>query len=230
MKVKVLAKELTGGEIDFVSLVKHGANRSPFKIVKNDGPALSLIDQIPELAKLQQSLAASGSTARKEITTVNINGVFKAAGDEPEPARKSSRSNAEITEIVKHRRRKAALNARLQKLWERPDQEGADRLETHILDEIEKADIELAALGYEEPDQFAESSAFFFRGGSSVHSAISDSAFENVNSLGVIKQADLRKAEQQIDLSTPLTQADFDDQRGIDRNAIAKIDLGGMKL
>lgn len=36
MLVKLIASELTEGEIDFVSLVKHGANRSPFKIVKSE--------------------------------------------------------------------------------------------------------------------------------------------------------------------------------------------------
>ena len=34
MLVNLKAHELTEGEIDFVSLVKHGANRSPFKIIK----------------------------------------------------------------------------------------------------------------------------------------------------------------------------------------------------
>ena len=36
MLVNLKAHELTEGEIDFVSLVKHGANRSPFKIIKMD--------------------------------------------------------------------------------------------------------------------------------------------------------------------------------------------------
>ncbi len=36
MLIKLIANELVDGEIDFVSLVKHGANRSPFKIIKMD--------------------------------------------------------------------------------------------------------------------------------------------------------------------------------------------------
>jgi len=34
MLIKLIANELVEGDIDFVSLVKHGANRAPFKIVK----------------------------------------------------------------------------------------------------------------------------------------------------------------------------------------------------
>lgn len=42
MKVKVVANEVVDGEVDFISLVKHGANRSPFKIVKADEVKLDL--------------------------------------------------------------------------------------------------------------------------------------------------------------------------------------------
>ena len=48
MRVKMIANELTEAEIDFVSLVKHGANRSPFKIIK--------AEDIPEDAGLMDRL------------------------------------------------------------------------------------------------------------------------------------------------------------------------------
>jgi hypothetical protein len=49
MRVKLLANELTDGEIDFVSLVKHGANRSPFKIIKTeDLPEGSRMDNLKD--------------------------------------------------------------------------------------------------------------------------------------------------------------------------------------
>lgn len=230
MKIKIMANEVTEGEIDFISLVKHGANRSPFKIMKHDEPASSLIDQCPELAKLQRSLAAE-SAVQKESTKVKIKDAIKGLGGPAETVQKSGRSNAEITEIteiteiVKHRRRKAALNARLFEYYENPNgTPNGDRVELYLLDEIEKCDIELEALGYQDPDQFAESSAFFFRGGSSVNSPITDSAFENVTSLGVAKQVDVRKAEQMIDLNPNPLGVQTDD------NEVAKIDLSGMKL
>ena len=34
MKINIKANELVEGEIEFISLVKNGANRSPFKIIK----------------------------------------------------------------------------------------------------------------------------------------------------------------------------------------------------
>jgi len=60
-------------------------------------------------------------------------------------------------------------------------------------------------------------SAFFRRGGSSVHSqaTLSDSAYER-------RDADIQKSIQHIDLSTPITQTDYDE--------VAKIDLTGIKL
>lgn len=49
MKIKLIANELTDGEIDFVSLVKHGANRSPFKIIKmEDLPEGTTMDTLKD--------------------------------------------------------------------------------------------------------------------------------------------------------------------------------------
>ena len=36
MKIRVSATELVDAEVDFISLVKHGANRKPYKIVKSE--------------------------------------------------------------------------------------------------------------------------------------------------------------------------------------------------
>ena len=50
MKIRLVANELVDGEVEYVSLVKRGANRSPFKIVKEEQPKQGLWDGLlPEL-------------------------------------------------------------------------------------------------------------------------------------------------------------------------------------
>ena len=44
MKIKATAKELKNADVRFISLVKRGANRIPFRILKTDNGANQMID------------------------------------------------------------------------------------------------------------------------------------------------------------------------------------------
>ena len=66
MKIKIKATELVDGEIEYVSLVKHGASRSPFKIIKADegSEADMWAGLMPELDRLRENMAKAESTAK----------------------------------------------------------------------------------------------------------------------------------------------------------------------
>lgn len=65
MKIKVLANELVDTDIEMVSLVRHGANRCPFKVVKTDDEE-SLMDKVGE--KLANFLTISSNDEPRVIT------------------------------------------------------------------------------------------------------------------------------------------------------------------
>ncbi len=201
MKIKIIANELVDGEVEYVSLVKHGANRSPFKIVKAEQPVQdSWDDLMPELAKLRQRMNEPTATDHQETTVTKM---------DEDKARK--------LEVAKLRQKLASLNYQQLNLWESPQHPLFKRLNDDLDFAIEKCELELAVLTTDQQEQMNRHSAFFRRGGSSVHSqaTVSDSAFERGD-------AEIHKSTQNIDLSTPITQTDADE--------VARIDLTGIRL
>lgn len=62
MKVKATAKELKNADVRFISLVKRGANRIPFRILKTDKGENQMID----LASLSPVLKGDKTEAPRE--------------------------------------------------------------------------------------------------------------------------------------------------------------------
>lgn len=201
MKIRLVANELVDGEVEYISLVKHGANRSPFKIMKGEESVQdSWDDLMPELAKLRRRMNDPTATENQETTVTKM--------DEDKERK---------LEVAKLRQRLASLNHQQLNLWESPQHPLFKRLDADLTYQIEKCQLELAALTTEQQEQMNRHSAFFRRGGSSVHSqaTLSDSAHER-------RDADLRKSVESIDLSTPITQTDAAE--------VAKVNLNGIKL
>lgn len=201
MKIKIVANELVDGEVEYVSLVKHGANRSPFKIMKAEQTTESLWDDLmPELAKLRRRMNEPEATMNQETTVTKM---------DEEKARK--------LEVAKLRQKLASLNHQQLNLWESPQHPLFKRLNDDLEFAIEKCELELAVLTTDQQEQMNRHSAFFRRGGSSVHSqaTVSDSAHER-------RDTEIHKSTQSIDLSTPITQTDDDE--------VANIDLTGIRL
>ena len=201
MKIKIIANELVDGEVEYVSLVKRGANRSPFKIVKAEQTTEGLWDDImPELAILKRRMNEPTATKNQETTVTKT--------DEDSECK---------LEIARLRQKLASLNHQQLNLWESPQHPLFRRLNDDLDLAIEKCELELAVLTSDQQEQMKRHSAFFRRGGSSVHSqaTVSDSAYER-------RDAEIHKSTQNIDLSTPITQTDADE--------VANIDLTGIKL
>lgn len=225
MKIKMIASELVDGEIDFVSLVKHGANRSPWKIVKAEnkpagpqGPFAESIELLNQAFAKTQALAKQGNKSlEKSMKMKDIGSALAEAG---QSGKKSDADNSvDKVAIAKLQNRLAILNERLHKIWERPDTPISARLENDTLYAIEKCEILLQESGYVEPDIVNQGSAFFYRGGSStylIEEVASDSAFSGTRS------REIHKAEQSIDLSTPIATTDVD--------AVHDVDLSSLKI
>lgn len=211
MKLKIRANEIIDGEIEFVSLVKRGANRSPFKIIKQDEAqdapvtfeqALSNIG-----AQLQRAMTAAENITKRDQT-------MKQNRPTPTQVRKAAARETRVEEL---RAKIDSLNVSLHRLWEQPNHPLFRQLDADLSMQIEKAELELGGLT-DDSHEMNQRSAFFYRGGTSVRSEADcyDSAFER-------DHAALRKAEQQISLETQITQTDDDD--------VAEIDLdAGFKL
>jgi hypothetical protein len=210
MKISVKATELVDGAIDFVSLVKHGANRSSFKIVKQDQPTENLwAGLMPELDRLQKRLADPSSATTTEKT---VSKTETTAQQEAAQIRKQ--------EEAKLRHKLNGLNNQLMNLWEQPSHALFEKLDHELSLAISKCELELATLNTDQQDQqMRASSAFFRRGSTSNYSAatVTDSAYDR-------RQTEMRKAESQIDLSdnglNPLTDPDE-----VNRINLAKFDL-----
>ncbi len=201
VKIRLVANELVDGEVEYISLVKHGANRSPFKIIKAEQPVQdSWDDLMPELAKLRRRMNQPTATTNQETTVT-----------------KMDEDKEQELEIAKLRQKLASLNRQQLNLWESPQHPLFERLDADLTYAIEKCELELAVLTTDQQEQMNRHSAFFRRGGSSVHSqaTVSDSAYER-------RDAEIHKSTQNIDLSTPITQTDD--------NEVAKIDLTGIKV
>ncbi len=141
----------------------------------------------------------------------------KPAQVQPAPVQPSGRSTEEVSEIVKLRRMRSALDAKFQRGHLSPTAESA------LLSKIDQINVELEALGHVEAP-LAGDGGFFFRGGVSAHIDVADTNFENCGALGVAKSADVRKAEKVIDLDpNPMGTT----THGTD---IASIDLSSLKL
>lgn len=214
MKISIRATELVDGVIEMVSLVKHGANRSPFKIIKAEDPAPLWAGLLPELDKLQQRPDAPVSKESKTVTMIKD----AMAGITAEPDRKSDVDKARKLEIAKLRHRLNGLNNQQLVLWESPQHPLFEKLDCDLTLAIEKCELELAVLSTEQQDdQMRTNSAFFRRGGTSSYSdaTASDSAYDR-------RDSEMRKAESQIDLSPIVTQTDAEE--------VSKIDLRGIVL
>jgi len=201
MKIRLIANELVDGEVEYISLVKHGANRSPFKIMKGEESVQDSWDNLmPELAKLRRRMNEPTATRNQETTVTKM--------DEDKERK---------LEIAKLRQKRASLNHQQLNLWESPQHPLFEKLDGDLTYEIERCEMELAALSDDQQEQMVQNSAFNRRGGSSVRSqaTVSDSAYER-------RDAEIHKSTQNIDLSTPITQTDY--------NEVAKIDLTGIKL
>lgn len=201
MKIRLLANQLVDGEVEYVSLVKNGANRSPFKIVKEEGLTPGGWEELmPELAKLKQRIAEPPTNTDQETTEMMTN---------EDEVRK--------LEIAKLRQRLASLNHQQLNLWESPQHPLFAKLDADLTYEIERCELELAVLSSDQQDQMKRSSAFFRRGGTSTCSqaTVYDSADERHG-------APVQKSMRHIELSTPITRTD--------EEAAAKIDLTGIYL
>jgi len=82
VKVKVVANELVETDIEMVSLVKHGANRAPFRILKadEDGPAAKLGEKLQSFFSLAKGeVAVAAYFIRKDATEAMLP-ILKAQG------------------------------------------------------------------------------------------------------------------------------------------------------
>ena len=79
MKVKVRANELVQTDIDMVSLVKHGANRCPFKILKSED-APTLRERVEGLVRLGKSEARVVAYFIRKDSFPELEPILKAAG------------------------------------------------------------------------------------------------------------------------------------------------------
>ena len=79
-KVKVVLNEIVDVDVEYVSLVRHAANRSPFKIIKSEGSnmidlkklfskAQEETDKAPELVAVFTGAAVA---ARQELESLNM--------------------------------------------------------------------------------------------------------------------------------------------------------------
>lgn len=215
MKISIVANEIVDGVIDFISLVKHGANRSPWKIIKMEDQKPSWLDHMPEFLKLKEQLDSSAALRKTETKKVILKNVIKGMNDGPEQTTAAELEANEIRklEIRKLQQKLAGLNSQQLRLWESPQHPLYKRLDEDYSLAIYKTEAELAVLADDEPTMVG-SSAFFFRGGTSNKSSanISDSAY--------LRPASVRKAEDTIDLSPINTQADFDRLRKAEADEI----------
>ena len=142
-----------------------------------------------------------------------------------EPIEKTDDEKAQPLEITKLRYRLNGLNNQQLNLWEMPTHPLFAKLDADLTYQIEKTELELAVMTTEQHQQLNRNNAFFQRGGSSVRSqaTVSDSAYEQ-------RDKEVRKAEQQIDLSPINTQSDFNSVNKTNGGEIAKIDLSSLKF
>ena len=213
MKIKILANEIVDGAIDFISLVRHSANRSPFKILKSAESAPDpWVNRIPGLAELERTLADSSLKASREPQSM----IFKddVTNTHHESASTSNAYKALRLEQGQRRKRLDRLNTQLFKVYDQPTHPLFDRLVDDLSMAIEREELELAAISDDE-EQMHHTSAFYQRGGTSSYSQapLSDSAFER-------NGAELSKAEAAIQLSSPLTQTTTEDEDAVDLGSI----------
>jgi putative serine protease XkdF len=159
--------ELINTDIKAVSLVKRGAIREDWKIMKTDqDPMAYLAEQMQAIATHMQRTNDAISDIVKKQKTIDgqIASISKTApGITVAKAVSVDRSG----DIEVQLRKKARFEQKLESLWERPDLRGGNR-EATIRNEIEKCEDELAGLGYQQKLAGIDSgSAFVHRGGTS---------------------------------------------------------------
>lgn len=182
---------------------------------------MKIADVIGELERVANN---SIRTSRQVKKALDLTG-STSTHPEIDPRKvQTRRTREEVEKAVYWRRRKAALNARLERLWENPEPDSQQK-EAQILADLEKADIELESLGHGDTSSIDDSSAFFFRGGVSAHIDVADTNFENVDSLGVRKHDDrVWKAKQAIDLDPNPMGTTTDDSE------VGSIDLSSLRF
>lgn len=215
MLIKMIASELVDSEIELVSLVKHGSNRSPFRIMKAEEPVVTWEDTMSLLNQVANRASAAEKTIRKETNEMMIKEI--SADALGKPVQKDD-ANIRARETSSLRQKLAGLNRQQLLLWESPQNPLFQKLDNDYSMAIEKCELELAVLTSDE-GQMRANSAFFRRGGSSVHSqaSVSDSAFSD-------GQSAIQKAEGLIDLT--------DNSMGIstDDDSVRNIDLNRFEL
>ena len=221
MRISIRATELVDGKIDFLSLVKNGANRSPWKIMKAEDPTPTFEDALADIAnavaKITKTSKEINQSSRKD--DMRIKDIDPSMFGNSEPVRKAE-PEIQAREIASIRHKLSGLNEQQAHLWENPTHPLFRRLDDDLSFAIEKAEAELRLLTSDE-EQLARSSAFFFRGGTSVHyqATVSDSAYDQ-------RSAAVSKAENEIDLSPIVTQSDYNRIIKADVEEVHKIDLG----
>ena len=221
MKINIRANELVDGKIDFLSLVKNGANRSPWKIVKAEDAAPTIEDAITSIANAVAKITKTSKEINQSLRKDNmrIKDIDPSMFGKTEPVRKAD-PNIQAREIASLRYKLSGLNEQQQNLWERPNTPAFQKFDDELTFRIEKCESELRVLTSDE-EQMNRCSAFFRRGGTSTYAmaTVSDSAYDQ-------RSAAVRKAENEIDLSPIVTQSDFNRINKRDVDEVRKIDLG----
>lgn len=218
MKINIRANELVDGKIDFLSLVKNGANRSPWKILKAEDAAPTIEDALANIAKAYDRITKTAEKMNQNSRIDDMKLKDAPAEFAATPVQKAD-PDIQAREIASIRHRLSGLNEQQAHLWENPTHPLFKRLDDDLSFAIEKVEAELRVLTSDE-EQMNRSSAFFFRGGTSVHyqATVSDSAYDQ-------RSAAFRKAENEIDLSPIVTQSDFNRIIKADVEEVRKIDL-----
>lgn len=89
MKIKATAKELKNADVRFISLVKRGANRIPFRILKNDKGENQMIDlaSLSPVLKGEKTEAPAKKAYSPNFAQILAGSVFREIGTPPPPVK-----------------------------------------------------------------------------------------------------------------------------------------------
>lgn len=159
MKINIRATELVDCKIDFLSLVKNGANYCPWKIMKVEDAAPTIEDALTSIANAVAKISKTSKEMSQRKEDMKIKDIDPSMVGKSEPVR-NAEPEIQAREVASIRHRLSGLNEQQQNLWERPNTPAFQKFDDELTFAIEKCESELRLLTSDE-EQMNRSSAFF---------------------------------------------------------------------
>lgn len=195
------ARQITGLDVQAISLVEKAANQEEFSVIKSDNDPMQQL--AAQLTAIAEGIQKTTETIQQGLAAQQAQLDRLSKGADGRVVRKAEPVNQNAGRIESTLRKRARLQERLESIFERPDL-FPENAEAELRAGIQKADDKLYALGHADARAGIDSnSAFFQRGGTSNFLQGGVSSLDAILGVSPATQA-LRKSEDEIEVENCL--------------------------